>query len=175
MQRLHARETSSPGRYIRLLSIIPYYLPRALVAISSFRTTRNDPEREQLFLSLCSFFPPPRSPLSLLPFIIAPVSRALDRRRSIPPASRRVWITVRIGAISHGENYSRSVTCALSLFFFAPHYRELFARFVHVPSEQSIVARVRASSLISILSVRLAYCLFVKLCTASCSVRFVNE
>lgn len=76
------------ARYIRLLSIIPYYLPRALVAISSFRTIRNASN----FFSPPFFLPrahPPLSPLPL-PFIIAPVSRALDRRRSIPPVSRRV-------------------------------------------------------------------------------------
>lgn len=153
-----------PGRYIRLLSIIPYYVPRALVAIFSFRTTRS-----RGIFSL-RFFPSPS--LSLPPlFIIAPVSHALDRHRSIS----RCFTVGMNNRADRGDKSRRELFAKRARSFFFSHtYRGLarLARVSHLSDRSSLV---QTASLISILSIRLAHCLFVKLRRASCNVRFANE
>lgn len=89
MQRLHAREKlRAPGAILDYYPLSPITYPRGAFCCNFLVSHDTDPEREQLFLplslSLCL--------LLFRPFVIVPVSRALDRRRSIPPPcfARRV-------------------------------------------------------------------------------------
>lgn len=171
MQRLHARKTFE--RYIRLLSIILYYLPhaRALVAISSFCTTRIRNARNFFFF----FFPPLLAfpPLSLSLSITGFTARSWPTPINSIVASMN--ITVDKSDKSRRELFAKRYVPTLLPFF--PHLSRICL--IRTSSTWAIDRRsyiyVQTGSSISILSVWLAHCLFVKLRMVSCSVPYANE
>lgn len=149
--RLHARESIGAPCYIRLLSIIPYY-PNLAAAISSF--VRNTLDACEPLVSLFS--------LSLSPFLHDHASFA----RSWPtPINFTKFRSIRITRIDGAINYERRIIlrseCVYNVFFCG-----IFARFTRTIESVGCNQQIThdpSSSLISILSVRLAYCLFAKL------------